>query len=316
MPNPTTSKGLSSAADFLAGHLRRLTLPMLLISISLFLFTTGKILFYSPGDDGKSLSLLALALAIFINSCAMLPEIERSPKQSSIRDELAAWCLLTFFFLSFAFSHFLPDNNLSGFINTFPALLFFAALYCFWGGIRGCLVFLLPTLICTMIIPNRDLLALLFSYPLRLLSTIISVESLQVFGLDIEYHLTSIRLADSGIAITDACSGIEQLEVLLLLGYLLVKMQHQRKRWAFLHYLFILPAVVLVNAIRIAITIILFYCFGQRAFADSVHSTLGCLLVIAVIFLLWSISQLFPDVESKAQRENPNNEGRQNNARE
>jgi exosortase len=302
MPNSTPSKKTSAAASFLADRLRHLTLPMMLISSALLLFTIGKILFYSPDDNGKSLFLLLLAVALFINSSAMLPkDTQEGSMRTSVQDKLTAWCILILFFLSFVFLRFSPDNSLRSFADTIPAMLFFTALFCFWGGIRSTLVFILPILICTMVIPNRDLLALLLSYPLRLLSTIISVESLQRFGCNIEYHLTSIRLPDAGIAITDACSGIDQLEILLLLGYLLVKMQHRRKRWAFLHYLFILPTVVLANAIRITITVLLFYRFGQRAFADPVHLALGYLLVIAVVFLLWSIGPLFPDSEIKTK---------------
>lgn len=280
-------------------RLRRLPLPVALVSAVLFLFTTVKILFFVPGDGGKSLVLLLLALAIFVNACNLLPEARPPTTKTSLKDKSLAWLLLLLFFLIFGIAHFFPSHDLTGFFNTLPPLLFFLAAFCFWGGLKSALVFLLPTLICTMLIPNRDVLALLLSYPLRLLSTILSVESLQLLGFNIEYHLTSIRMPGSGIAITDACSGIEQLEILLLLGYLLVKMQHVRKRWAFLHYLFILPAVVCVNSIRITITILLFYQFGQRAFADPVHLTLGYLLVIAVVTLLWIIGPLFPDSEAK-----------------
>jgi exosortase/archaeosortase family protein len=279
--------------------LRRLSLPLALVAALLFLFTTVKIFFFTPGDGGKSLSLLLLAAAIFVNSCKLLPE-SGSATKTSLKDKLLAWLFLLLFFLIFGIATFFPEHGFTGFFDTLPPLLFFLAAFCFWGGIKSTLIFLLPILICTMIIPNRDVLALLFSFPLRLLSTIISVESLRLFGFDIEYHLTSIRLPGSGIAITDACSGIEQLEILLLLGYLLVKMQHTRKRWALLHYLFILPAVVFVNSIRIIVTILLFYKFGQRAFADPVHITLGYILVIAVVVLLWIIGPLFPDVETNS----------------
>lgn len=280
--------------------LQRIPLPLALVSAALFLFTIAKILFFTPGDGGKSVFLLLLGAAIYVNSCNLLPEPSSPAKNTSLMDKSLAWILLLLFFLIFGIAHFLPGHDLTGFFNTLPTLLFFLAAFCFWGGLRSALVFLLPTLICTMIIPNRDVLALLFSFPLRLLSTILSVESLQLFGFNIEYHLTSIRLPGSGIAITDACSGIEQLEILLLLGYLLVKMQHTRKRWAFLHYLFILPSVIFVNSIRIIVTILLYYQFGQRAFADSVHMTLGYLLVIAVVALLWIITPLFPDAEANS----------------
>lgn len=290
----------ASALSLLGNRLQRLPLPLALISALLFLFTLGQVLFFSA-DAGKKSVVLLLGAALFFNSCGELPETRQSGILTSRMEKCVAWFFLLSIFPLHVLDLFFPGAAPGGFLKTLPALLFFLAAFCYWGGLRNTLIFLLPALVCTMILPNRETLALMLSYPLRLLSTILSAGTLRLCGFAIEYHLTSIRLPDSGIAITDACSGIEQLEILLLLGYLLVKMQHTGKIWAFLHYLFILPAVIVVNSFRIIVTILLFHFHGQVAFSDPVHITLGCLLVIAVILLLWFLGYLFPD----ASRENP-----------
>ena len=272
-------------------------------SILLFFFSIAKAVFFSA-NTAENTAVLLLCIAVFLNSCELLPKNREPHFLPSKPEKGLAWILLFAVFIMFAFGLFSPNYTLSGFLSTLPVLLLFLAAFCFWGGFRTTLIFLLPVLLCTMILPNRETIFLMLSYPLRLLSTILSVESLRACGFALDYHLTSIRLPDSGIAITDACSGIEQLEILLLLGYLMVKIQHTSKLWAFLHYLFILPSIIFVNTIRIIVTILLFHFFGQLAFTDSIHRTLGYLLVIAVVLLLWILGSFFPDAAKRSKTEN------------
>ena len=156
--------------------------------------------------------------------------------------------------------------------------------------------------LCFLAIPYQEYWTLALSYPLRLISTCLSAETLRLFGDAVEYHLTTIRVGGAEIAITDACSGIRQLEALLLLGYLIVRRQHTRTGWAVLHYFFMLPAVIAANSVRIAATVLLFHWIGAAAFDDFRHTLLGYLLVIVALLLFWWFGALFPDT-GKARKE-------------
>lgn len=156
--------------------------------------------------------------------------------------------------------------------------------------------------LCFLAIPYQEYWTLALSYPLRLISTCLSAETLRFFGDAVEYHLTTIRVGGAEIAITDACSGIRQLEALLLLGYLIVRRQHTRTGWAVLHYFFMLPAIIAANSVRIAATVLLFHWIGAAAFDDFRHTLLGYLLVIVALLLFWWFGALFPDT-GKARKE-------------
>lgn len=181
------------------------------------------------------------------------------------------------------------------------AVLFFQvwAVCIFCLGLRSGIWMGIPLLLCQLIIPYQEQLSLFFSYPLRLISTIISAETLQFFGCNIQYDLTTITVSTAEIAITDACSGITQLEVLLLLCYLVVLRQHRSALWRGLHYLCLLPTIIVVNSLRLILTVLLFFLLGTKAFDEVWHVALGYLLVICVMLLFWWIGALFPQNQEK-----------------
>ncbi len=289
---------LSFPFDFLARftYLRRLPWQLAITLLLILFFAVGQTIVYSAGNWDKSLVLLLLAGALMLNSCRFLPDDKKILKDSlTWRRRLPAWGLLLLAGLGFLLGSQAIFWQQYDMLRFFPLLLLMLSACAYWGGYQAIWIFFLPLAICAVILPSQEVIALAISFPLRLISTIISVETLQLFGQDLTYQLTSIRLANSEIAITDACSGIGQLEVLLFLGYLLVKSQHTKKRWSFIHYLLILPLIILVNAVRIAVTICLYNIMGERAFDDTIHTLLGFALVVVVTVLLWWVGRFFPD---------------------
>lgn len=262
-----------------------MTATTALILAAALLFALIQTVRLTDGEWENSIALLILAALLSWNGlkkCAA-----SAPHPVRTRDRLVAWALLLAIVPVLAF-RFSANAN---------AALLLLALACgvFAGGGRILRHTAMPLTLCLLIIPFQSELSLLMSYPLRLLSTIIAVEPLQLLGFDLEYDLTTIRIGGSEIAITDACSGIRQLEVMLLLGYLVVTWQHSRARWAVLHYLFLLPAIIVANALRITATVLLFKVIGVRALDEFYHSLFGYLLILVAVAILWWIGEVFPD---------------------
>ncbi|MFA6658515.1 MAG: exosortase/archaeosortase family protein [Victivallaceae bacterium] len=182
----------------------------------------------------------------------------------------------------------LPSVDTVLFIQFWAILIFTLGLRS--GGMMG-----VPIFLCFLVIPYQEQIALFISYPLRLISTVLSVKSLQIFGVDVNYEFTTVTIGEAAIAITDACSGITQLEVLLLLGYLVVLRQHQSGLMRSLHYCCMLPVIIITNSLRLILTIILFMFIGNSAFDDFWHKTLGYFLIVGVMLLFWWIGTLFPE---------------------
>ena len=90
------------------------------------------------------------------------------------------------------------------------------SLFC---GLKAMLYGFVPLLICFLAVPFREQIVLYLSYPFRMVSTVLSVGFLQMFGMKVENDMTTIRIEGLDIAITDACSGIQQFEVMILVAF-------------------------------------------------------------------------------------------------
>lgn len=260
--------------------------PIASIAFSVvWIITAFKAFSISSGEWERTLPLLLLAVAT-----AWSVFSKYQPDNRLLLSKSIAWMML----LLAPITLLLPMPNVA-------TVLFFQvwAVCIFCLGLRSGLWMGIPLLLCQMIIPYQEQLSLFFSYPLRLISTIISAETLQIFGCNIQYELTTITVGTAEIAITDACSGITQLEVLLLLCYLVVLRQHSSTLWRGLHYLCMLPAIIVVNSFRLILTVLLFFMLGTKAFDEFWHVSLGYLLVIFVMLLFWWVGSLFPQNQEK-----------------
>lgn len=217
-------------------------------------------------------------------SLQVICTLTRSRHFVLVREKVIAWLLLGAVFpLAVAP---LPDSG--GLLNARVCfLLISAAAVCFFNGFRASAYAAVPLTVDYLIIPFREYIMLYISHPMRLISTGVSVGLLQLAGVEVTSRLTTIHMPGIDIAVTDACSSIQQLEAMLLIGYLIVRSMHTDSRWALLHYLFLLPAVIIANTIRIMITILLLRRFGEVILTDVWHVSLGYFQVVLSILLLW-----------------------------
>ena len=130
---------------------------------------------------------------------------------------------------------------------------------------------------------------LTLSYPLRLMATWLAVGALKVVGVPVSAERTLIVL-DSGttqIAVTDACGGLEQLGGLVAVGLLFAWIMQKGWGWRLLHWATILPCVVLANAVRLIVTVLLVRGYGDVILGDVWHVSLGWAQTVLAVVLLW-----------------------------
>ncbi|MBQ4200194.1 MAG: exosortase/archaeosortase family protein [Kiritimatiellae bacterium] len=127
------------------------------------------------------------------------------------------------------------------------------------------------------------------SYPLRLMATWLSVGCLRLFGVDVEADRTLITLGGEGvrIAVTDACSGMEQLLGLVLVGGVFAFMMQRSLPLKLMHWATILLCVVLANAVRLIATVVLVRNVGEAVLGDTWHMALGWAQTVLAVALLW-----------------------------
>ena len=134
-----------------------------------------------------------------------------------------------------------------------------------------------------------DAIVLALSYPLRLMATFLAVGCLRLFGVAVraERTLITIEANGTGIAVTDACSGIEQLMGLVLVGGVFAFMMQRGAAFRAMHWATILPCVVIANAIRLIVTVVLVRTVGEVVLGNAWHTGLGWAQTVLAVFLLW-----------------------------
>ncbi len=232
-------------------------------------------------DSPAALMLLALS-----SVAMMMPQLDRP----LIGRHGAGWCVLLLS-LGLLYLGIRGDSEIG---KSGALLLILAGIILFAGGWACAMRSLWPLAASLLLLPFQENWTLFCSYPLRLISTILSVSLFDLCGVEISSELTTIRLGKAEIAITDACSGISQLGVLLFFAYILSLTLRCRPGAKILWILFVLPIVILANTVRLIITIGLFLVIGEQAFANTLHILLGYFFVIFSILLLWWSRRLIP----------------------
>lgn len=154
-------------------------------------------------------------------------------------------------------------------------------------------------------IPFYELILLEFSFPLRLLSTNIAVFILRLLSFSVTSNGTTMFWQGNEIAITDACSGMSLMGILLFVAYWIVRKTSapawQKSCW----FSFLLIWILFSNTIRLILTFWGFMLIGDRVFASVPHFLLGCLFVIMCSLLLWlSNDWLFTNVTRQSNKKN------------
>ncbi len=179
-------------------------------------------------------------------------------------------------------------------------LLFLAWAVIFWNlaPAKAALCWL-PLVLSLLVLPFYEPLMLMCSQPFRLVSAIMAEWLLRLCGYPILRDGSSLMVGDRAIVITYACSGLNQLCALSLIGYVIVQTVHRRTLCKILHFLLILPIIVYVNALRLVVTILLFNAIGEAALERFWHDTLGYVMVVLCALIFWYAQKLFTALDSK-----------------
>ena len=88
---------------------------------------------------------------------------------------------------------------------------------------------------------------------------------------------------------------VQQFEAMILVAFCLVFVWPRSFFWRCAHYLFLIPAIILANAIRIDTTILLYKTIGETALNNAWHIGLGYAQVAVAVALFFLVGCLLPE---------------------
>ena len=272
------------------GALYGTLLGIIAFSAALPMFTAG-LVDAALVDLAMAAILIALMLKNYFSTCR---------KKPSFKEKCAAWLILI---LADVIA-LMPTHNFAGELTT---ALVFSLLICsmvlFFSGTLMAAVSAIPALWCCVFMPYHEEIMLLLSFPLRLNATVLSAALLNLSGINIIHSGTSLILPGLDIAITDACSGIRQLDAFILIAFVIVQMLHSKNGWKILHFAFIVPSIIVGNSLRIVLTVWLYRLWGETVFENTWHTALGYGQIIFALVLFLVIGKIFCLADKKTEEE-------------
>lgn len=268
----------------LISHPLSLLYGVLLFSIAL------SAAFTMAGNGAWEAALVDLLMASILISFMFRTVICSFRKDPGFIGILVAWGML---FLVNLLSLLSVNEFFWGISSAVTFSLLICAFVLHFSGPVVALACLAPTLWCCVFMPYHEEFILLISYPLRLSATALSAEILRFLRIEVVYAGSSLRLPELNIAITDACSGINQLDAFILIACIAVIMMHRSTGWGLLHFAFLIPAIIIGNTIRIVLTVLLFRLIGEVVLGSTWHIALGYVQLVLALLIFLAVGELF-----------------------
>ena len=264
--------------------------------LGILAFSAAVPMFTSGAYDA---ALVDLAMAGILIIMMLRRFFQTSRRSATLPEKIAAWAML----IIANILALLPTHSFPGSLSTaFAFSLLICAFVLYFSGTFTALNSIMPALWCCVFMPYHEELMLLLSYPLRLSATALSALLLKFSGVKVICSGTSLDLSGLNIAITDACSGINQLDAFILVAFVAVQLLHRTTGWKILHFAFIVPAIIVGNSLRIVLTVLLFTLFGETVLQNTWHTVLGYVQIIIALLLFLAIGKIFT-VSADADKE-------------
>ena len=153
-------------------------------------------------------------------------------------------------------------------------------------GWRKLKIIAFPVLFSLAMVPPPNLIAGNLSFKLKLLSSWLGVELLQLLGMTAYREGNLIDLGFTQLQVVDACSGLRYLIPLLVLGVLIAFHSRLSFRKRLLLVASAIPLSIVTNSLRIASVGLLYPVLGASATEGLFHDVTGWLIFMISLALL------------------------------
>lgn len=173
-------------------------------------------------------------------------------------------------------------------------------------------VIIFPVLFSLSMFPFPDIVNNRITLQLKLISTKIGVEFMQLYGMSAYREGNIIDLGFTKLQVVDACSGLRYLFPMIVLS-ILIAYYYRASFWKrAIIVVSSVPLTILSNSLRIALTGILSEKFGSVVIEGFFHDFEGIVIflftLIVLLFEIWLLKTIFPQKETDVDFEKPDQE--------
>ena len=198
-----------------------------------------------------------------------------------------------------------------GWIGSIQTVAFISIWVCVIGlallvfGARMVKTLFFPFIVLAFIVPLPPFLNRLFTFKLKLMSSSLAVDMMQLAGLSVFREGNIIDIGVTQLQVVDACSGLRYVYPLFLMGLVFAYLFH-RKWWGrMVIILATAPISIFSNALRIAVTGFLSVNVSQELADGFFHGFSGWLVFMVSFIFLALLSWLLNMRRSRPTDEEP-----------
>lgn len=229
----------------------------------------------SSDDYSHGFFIVPVALYVVWQKRWRLVELQARPSAAG------GWCLAVLL-VGAVLAHYAEIATLSALIM----VLVLASIVLFVAGREYLRELLFPLTLLFFMIPIPEQVYSSLTVPLQLLVTRISVALAHLLDIPIYREGNVIHLPANILEVVQACSGLRSLMSLITIGLIMGYFFLRRTILRVVMLAFTLPLAILVNCLRVLMTIIILYFFQFDLTEGLVHTLFGAGTFLVAIILL------------------------------
>ncbi len=177
------------------------------------------------------------------------------------------------------------------FIQRVSLLVVLAGLILFLLGRQFFHQLLLPLVYLIFMIPLPAIIWNRLAFPLQITSSLLTEQIVSLAGIPVLREGNVLYLANTSLEVIDACSGLRSLITMFALAGALAMFSHLSTPGKWLLFFLAAPIAMLVNIIRLIITVLLATNFGPDTAHGFLHEFSGVTVYILGLLLLFSVKK-------------------------
>ncbi len=157
-----------------------------------------------------------------------------------------------------------------------------------------------PLLYLCFLIPLPGWLIDAVTAPLKEFISISATKLLSAAGYPIAREGVTLFIAQYQLLVEDACAGLNSIISLTAISLFYIYLLHNASwRYSLSLMLWILPAAMVANLIRVILLVLITYYFGNAAAQGFLHSTAGLLMFVIALLFIFGVDKLMTPLRNR-----------------
>ncbi len=240
----------------------------------------------------SNIIISTILLALISIWCCFAAVLKNKIKPHNFKN-IEKWVLLYFGILTLFIS--IMYSYQSNWVIYFSIFFCITSLISYIAGRTILVKTAIPIAVLILLLPLYQNIFYWISLPIRLICTNLTVSILSILGMNITSDSTVISVGTGKVAITTACSGIVLLEMMVWIGWIIVLLLYNSYWKRVLHFILIIPIVLLTNTIRLCLLVLLFSIYGEVVIISPIHLWAGYIMIILAAAIFFHCRFFFKD---------------------